>query len=399
MAISFENARRYHVNTIARIKQAATLRQPPELKKLIRRYLHSTPAKHYAAYRVLGCTQHLQQLQDESIVLRTVRGMNLFQRNLEPVRWWRLEKRRGRNDERRFRPLCSLGNCLKAQHLMIRDVLLAALQPEEHVYDWKGRGRDREVQEILAALVAGNVHAYVGDIVSSYDSFSSEALFGLPLPKDVVQWNLIPENLRMIHSREREKESVQAVPISPERGGASWVGPRGLIQGSPASNVIQAWAFREAHTVIPRNCRLFVLSDNVVLLCRTEDDCASGADTLRAHFASNRAGPFNLVGDTFVGDTFGPGQSFSHMGYEFFRGIINPQPTISFDPSRYEAMVRRIVDRVLERCDGQPINPGMVSEVIERAKSGYRSLSEPDDQWMVVEMAVMEEIGERLGLS
>ncbi len=136
-----------------------------------------------------------------------------------------------------------------------------------------------------------------------------------------MRWNLTPEYLRLVHSTGKEEERVRSIPLSSDRGGPSCSGPRGLIQGSSASNIVQAWAFREAHTVVPRDSRLFVLSDNVVLLCRTDDDCASGVEALRAHFATNRAGPFNLVGETF-----GPGQSFAHMGYEFFRSLMFPNP-------------------------------------------------------------------------
>ncbi len=157
------------------------------------------------------------------------------------VRWWREEKRRASDGQRRFRVLCEFGPRLRVQHLMIRDTLLASFPPSPHLYDLKGRGRDREAEEILAAVAAGYAHAFVGDIESSFDSFSREAFTALPLPEVVVRWNLIPEHLRMVHSAEREVESVRTVPLSSDRGGPSCSGPRGLIQGSSVSNIIQAW--------------------------------------------------------------------------------------------------------------------------------------------------------------
>ena len=302
--MTFDDARRRAGKLLEQIKRAAEEGDYSRVKKLIRKYLRSPVAMYYSAFRVLGihplraasdcrgtpeqqmARRLARQASHDRNIERLVTRTDLFHRNIETVRWWREEKRRGHNGERRFRVLCNLGPRLRVQHLMIKDALLAAFRPGEHIYDLKGRGRDIEASEILAAVVAGYDHAFVGDIESSFDCFSREAFARLPLPEVVVQWNLLPEDLRLAHSAEREEENVRSIPLSIDRGGPSCSGPRGLIQGSSASNIIQAWVFHEAHTVVPRDClaccrfrghRVKVFDGTGGVQCRDERSTASSS--------------------------------------------------------------------------------------------------------------------------
>ncbi len=171
--VKFNDARQHAEKLLEKITCAAEAGSWPQVKKLIRKYLRSPAVMYYAAFRVLGfhpketaadqqrtteqrkAWRKARQPSHDRTVERLVNRIDLFHRTRETVLWWREEKRRGTNDERRFRNLCKFGPRLQVQHLMIRDALVASFPRDESMYDLEARerdrcGRDKLTEDILA---------------------------------------------------------------------------------------------------------------------------------------------------------------------------------------------------------------------------------------------------------
>lgn len=408
--IDFEDARNYHEMMMARIR-SHWASDPRQAKKLIRRYFQSPAAKLYAAYRVLGqrppeiiddrrtvrvaqpvqCARSLQrdarrQVAHERRIQLLVERIGLFARTREIGQFWRIEKRNhGGWRTGRYRVVCSLGPRLRAQHLMIKDVLGATLVPRPHIFDVRGRGRDREARSILAAMQDGYRWAFVGDVENSFPSFSNDALNRLPLPRSVVRWNLIPSNLQLRHCAQLETEAIRSSPLTAHSvlGGN---GRCGLLQGSSASNLIQAWIFNEVHTACSPDCRLFILSDNVLVLGRSEEAVQEAGRTLREHFARHPSGPFCLRGEFFH-----PIEDIDRCGYQYGRGPAGGGPATTIPENRFDILILRLLDALQSELElGKPFDEAL-DLVILRRRSGYLAISHPDIEWRAIRERVIEQ--------
>jgi hypothetical protein len=199
---------------------------------------------------------------------------------------------------------------LKAQHYLIKDVIEAIYQPPPHIFDIPGRGRDTAARAVKAALEAGYKHCFLGDVRDCYQHVSVGSLAALlPLPRLVIENCLNPRNLTLTESCATSCTSI----YSAQRTRAD--GPRGLLQGSPASNIILAMLFGSlAQRIDPHDCRLINVSDNFIVAAKDNSTLEVIITLLREYLHEHPAGPFELKSSA---QKVQPDAGFEFLGYWF----------------------------------------------------------------------------------
>lgn len=249
--------------------------------RLIRKYFASRATKLVAAHQVLAADA---RAADASMLATS---FNFFAPARNPVLYWRKPKRSSG-----YRIICSLPHELAAANYVVKDVLEALFSPGRHVFSIKRRGRDKEALEIREALEQGYKYVFNGDLRDAYPSVSVDSLYALPLPRSVVRYALDYRNMEFLYSQEKEVAypSLPSVGLGlPGRNG-----PRGLLQGSPSSDLILAWLFNDLPSVLPDRCLPFLLTDNILVVTRRKRDRQRIERALHRYFDEHHAGPFVL---------------------------------------------------------------------------------------------------------
>ncbi|MDI3335088.1 hypothetical protein QKW60_01600 [Defluviimonas aestuarii] len=222
-----------------------------------------------------------------------------------PVMWWPSSKRSGGH-----RIKCELPPELKAVHYLLKPVLEQLYQRSENVFGVKHFGRDAAAGEVKRLQNEGYCFAAVTDVVDCYQSVNPDALYELPLPKEVIRRTL---DLREIPT-ERDRKYRVAAHVLYSLGTTlithNASGPRGLIQGSPLSGLILAWLLNGIPT--RDDARVLLCFDNLIVLAKTADGTRTMADTLAAHFERCSAGPLALCEPEYFDNI-----PFDFLGYRF----------------------------------------------------------------------------------
>tara|TARA_R110002020_G_scaffold475979_2_gene715317 strand:- start:5937 stop:7076 length:1140 start_codon:yes stop_codon:yes gene_type:complete len=272
------------------------------------RYLYSLDVK----------LAHLQRLQPNELNRQTLynsaKKLNPFAPHLKPIRFQEIP-RAGRQPRR----VVTLPMRLKASHRMAKDLIEAQLTPDRSVYGVRGRGRDVLVNELLSRLKATpDRWVVIGDIRNCYDSIRPDAIYRLNyLPEAFVEAAL---DVRQMHFR--QTDHIQPIYGQPRSGSCNTKtllpntneeqsGLCGLIQGSPASNALLSVFFNDLHSQMPSGVVPFVISDNIILVCSTAEQCSMAYDALGDYFSRHHAGPLALEIE-FAGDAR---DGFSFLGY------------------------------------------------------------------------------------
>ncbi|WBL33755.1 hypothetical protein O5O51_03330 [Sinirhodobacter sp. HNIBRBA609] len=276
-------------------------------KKEVRRFLLDRKVRLSAALKQMGGVS-----PDLSEALTLCDRINPWLRDDAPVVWHFKPKPKGGH-----RVICKLPPKMKAVHRMLRDAIAAQLPRDELLYGIPGSGRDDAARALKACQNAGfSCLAHV-DIVDCFQRVNPDALYELPLPKEVIHQQLDTRNIRFTGIPYGTLSNTSPL-------GSIWNalngflhttthrpnGPTGLMQGSPASSAILAWLLRD----IPRS------DDTVVLLCF--DNIAVAGQTWMAteraltaialHLARSPAGPFDLCAPTYSGS-----EPLEFLGYLF----------------------------------------------------------------------------------
>lgn len=331
-----------------------------------------------AAYRALG--EEATYWQADSLAKR----LNAFGPCSEPVRWWRSPKTRpGADGTVRHRIVCDLPLMLYASHLIIRNVLEQQFVPGDHIWDIKGRGRDKEAEAIQAAMEQGYRYAFVGDLTDAFPSVDPEALKTLPLPRAVIRRALDHRNLNYRHDLKRERRAQadappRMSPVSQEESTHGNMpgrnGPRGLLQGSPASNLILASLLNDLPGALPAGCKPFLLADDVLVLTHTDEECRRVETALSLYLEGHHAGPFALV-TKFIGHIGTIG--FDRAGYNYSLGP-SFAAEIGIDFRNIEKMLAECqvaIERDAER--GRMVSWQTV-HMLQAKLSGFSAVSDPE---------------------
>jgi hypothetical protein len=306
-------ARREALKQLRRIEGASDANDRKRCRALIRQHFSTPVVLLDASYRTLG-GEPAPSYEEANQLARSI---NPFGPCRAPVCWWREPKKNSG-----FRFVCSLSRTLHAVNLIAQDVLQSVFYPNGHIFDFKRRGKDREANAIKAALEQGYRHVFLGDLRNAFQSVQVEALYELPLPNNVIRYALDYRNMNLEHHSDRDRVNQGFAPVcaSVDIQGIyngnipGQDGPRGLLQGSPASNLVLAWLLNDMPSVLPPDCVPFLLTDNVLVAARTEQECQQIETTLLRYFAEHRAGPF-VLGSREIADI--EEKSFERAGYEF----------------------------------------------------------------------------------
>ena len=226
----------------------------------------------------------------------------------EPVNWFPLPKRKGG-----FRHACDLAKPLKAAHYMIADVIRAQTPNPPKIYNLPGKGRETLVSDLLATLATGCNAFRIWDARDCFSSVNPDVLFKLPLPRRIIENALIITNqeLQLVAKcNDMENSGIQhdAATIGNIQGN----GPTGLMQGSPASNLILAYLLRGIPQPDHKDWDVFLYTDDLILVGRADEVLDRVEKRLTEFFGQERLGPFTLVPKAA-----GRGGWFEYLGYEF----------------------------------------------------------------------------------
>lgn len=270
----------------------------------VRRILTHHDIRKSAALKALGENAR----RDRAIQLAN--DVNAWRTDYPAIHWYKQRKANGG-----YRPICQLPLELKAVHHLIADILETLFEPAPHMFGVNGKSRDAAAIALKAYEQEGYVYRAKLDVIDCFQSIDPERLiqFPFPLPKEVIRRAL---DTRQLAFREREPRS--AMTADPLRSGYPMhdqrtSGPQGLVQGSPASNIILAWLFNQI--TLPGDVRLFIFADNLAVAAKDDTTCRAAVDMLIAYFLRDcPTGPLALCSPEFAG----PGtEPFTFLSYEF----------------------------------------------------------------------------------
>lgn len=214
--------------------------------------------------------------------------VNAWEESYNPIHWHAKQKSTGGE-----RYICRLPDELKAVHYLLKRPLEKLLATGPNIYGVKGHGRDDLAREIKDLQNQGFNSIAVTDIVDCYQSVDPEAVYQLPLPKEVIRRTLDLRNQILVEDHHGAQPQACFHDIVPPHDTTQKArGPRGLMQGSPLSGLILAWVLNG----IPsrEEARVYLCFDNLIVMARSSSETRAMVDTLAAHFQRCSAGPLAL---------------------------------------------------------------------------------------------------------
>ena len=270
------------------------------MNPVVRDFLRNLKVRLSAAMRALGGEP------DEKEAVELGKNVNAWADRYMPVTWYCTSKADGSS-----RPICILPPDLKAVHYMIAEVIGQQLERSDALYGVPGFSRDDAARNLNTLQSAGYVHLAKTDIVDCFQSINPSALYELPLPQEVTRRALDLRNLSFIENRDhRASQLSYSSSLCVHHGRHKASGPKGLMQGSPASNIILAWLLNSIPSA--DDAKVMLCFDNIVVAARTMAACREMVDTLTAHFERCSAGPLALCDPEFADNT-----PMEFLGYVF----------------------------------------------------------------------------------
>lgn len=354
-------ARKHAVEILGFVKEARDAGKHALIKRRTRNYVDSSVVKLDAAYRVLGRRATFEQAS------HLARCINLFAPCVEPV-FWRYEPKRTHG----FRVVCVLPPTLKAAHRIIKDVLQVLYRPCEHIYNVKRMGRNVEARAIKEALDAGYRHCFVGDLRDAFQSVNADALYNLPLPNSVIRHMLDYRNLNLQPAAERDRDphslsiSANAATIHQPNG------PTGLLQGSPASNLILNWLLNDIPSVLSQDRMTFLFSDNILVAATSEEECQVDEQTLGRYFAEHPAGPFDLTGEVVSIRQGGMEKS----GYQFEISLRSNDVEIAVSGGNFQKLAGALLTAIEVDVEARRTSPDSACKFFSDWLAGFPAITD-----------------------
>lgn len=309
---------------------------------------------------------------------REARMFDPFSPSIEVITWWHQPKPSGGH-----RVVCALPPFLKATHNMIADIIAAQLGDPGPVYNLKGRNRDMLVENLLTKLASGFDHYRVYDIRDCFQSVSPSALQQLKIPKRIINYGL---NLDNLHFRERGSNDTPTFTgassgNSPHMDIVDY-GPTGIMQGSPASNLILAYLLQTLPKPEHDAGHEFLFGDDLIVVAKDEATCCGVDQKLTAFLGQPELGPFHLS-RKFSGHQ----GTFEYLGYEFRHNAITASWEIFLSQSNWEKIRRRWVKTLTSHLHKFPL--GLTPDInIKPMRSMLNGFPALPNQNAIVEMLV-----------
>lgn len=217
------------------------------------------------------------------------------------------------------RKICRFGDVEKMWHVMARDLIVAQRQPRPHIADWHGRGRDRQIDQIMSVLTSPDQAVVCADITCAFASADFDAVYDLHfLPEPLIRRAIDYRSHRFIR-RERSEyvsEVVRAVRNDDDYDYDCVLerSPSGLMEGSPASNAIFSVLMDDLPDHVGEGIHTFVYCDNIVLIAPSMSRALQAKEALARYLTGHRAGPFEMRSS--VAPAW---KRFEHLGYTLRR--------------------------------------------------------------------------------
>lgn len=288
-------------------QRAEAIRSAPKsgkrLQPVIRDFLRSPHAKLVSAYKALGGGADPDQVRSLS------RQVDAWATDYPSIRWHPKAKPDGSS-----RPICILPPALKAAHHLIREVISQQTVPNGTLFGIPGASRDDLARQLKQLQNSGYIYLAKTDVIDCYQSINPDALYSLPLPQEVTRRALDTRSLcfSVTHHPDNASQSKQDFGSS---GSIYEIdhnvsGPKGLMQGSPASGVVLA------HLLVGlpdrADTKVMICFDNIVIAARTPTGSRAMADTLAARFERCPAGPLAMCEPEYADAT-----PLDFLGYRF----------------------------------------------------------------------------------
>jgi hypothetical protein len=297
------------------------------LKTIGRRSAHRDHTDIGIALREREISRYLNSHAVQSVALRSI-----FRRDQSPEKsdaWWTdnqcapvvpFDYRRSRYHPILFyhkprttsglRKLCVLPPVLKMWHTLASDLVFAQHQPGPHIGEWKGRGREWQMDRLLKSLVSPNQAVVWADIKRAFASVNIDALYELPyLPEQLIRRAIDYRSHSFVRVERREhwrdvsyyaRHNAEEVERSPS----------GLMEGSPASNAIFSVLMDDLPDHLEEGIQAFIYCDNIILIAPTMSRALRAQEALVRYLAGHRAGPFDIRSSVSQAS-----QHFEHLGY------------------------------------------------------------------------------------
>ena len=259
-----------------------TAKSVKRVAPVMRTALRHPQARLSAALKVLGGSP----CREDAVAL--MGRINAWEESYDPILWHAKPKA---NSGERY--ICRLPNELKAVHYLLKRPLEKLLDTDPNIFGVKGHSRDDLAHEIKDLQNRGFNNIAVTDVVDCYQSVDPDAVYQLPLPKEVIHRTLDLRNQILVEDHHGAKLQARFHDtILPYDNTQKARGPRSLMQGSPLSGLILAWLLNG----IPsrEDARVYLCFDNLIVLARSPSETRAMVDTLAAHFEQCSAGPLAL---------------------------------------------------------------------------------------------------------
>ena len=257
----------------------------------------------------------------------------------EPVNWWPMPKAKGG-----CRIVCDLPRPLKAIHYMIADALYAQMDIPPFIFNLRGKGRNAATRALLEKLNAGYNSYRIFDVKDCFQNVNPEVIHKLPLPRRIIEHALIIENLSL--QRVAKRNATEAGDIPSDTLLMEDViesGPAGLMQGSPASNVILAWLLRDLPQPDNDDWVLSVYADDLIVVAKQDNTLERVEQMLFGFFERPELGPLFLKKRAA-----GTGYAFDYLGCEFYHNSISDEWTLSMSQQNWDRLFRNRHAEMLE---------------------------------------------------
>ncbi|ANY18668.1 hypothetical protein A6F68_00132 [Tsuneonella dongtanensis] len=276
----------------------------PLLEREIRRYLGSHRVQCSALYDIwcndLGACKAMAPwvvAQQQPVV-----PLHYGRLRTAPVEWHNKPRRTSG-----YRKICRFSPIEKMWHVLINDLIHAMHEARPHIGDWRGRGRDHQMGQLLAAIHSPWQAVVVADIRRAFSTVNVDAVYDLPyLPEQLIR-RAIDYRTHEFVRRDRSDDASRGDMVLIDD---LEMAPCGLMEGSPASNAIFSVLLNDLPDHLDEEIQCFVYCDNVILLAPSVLHAQRAENALVRHFTGHRAGPFQVTSQ--VSPVFEP---FEHLGY------------------------------------------------------------------------------------
>ncbi len=250
----------------------------------------------------------------------------------EPVNWWSMPKAKGG-----YRIACDLPRPLKAIHYMIADALYAQMDILPFIFDLRGRGRNMAILRLLEKLQAGYNSYRVFDVKDCFQNVNPEVVYNLPLPRRIIDHALNIQNLSLQRVAKQTATVTGDIPSDTLLiDDAIESGPAGLMQGSPASNVILAWLLRNLPQPDNDDWVLSVYADDLIVVAKQDDTLERVEQMLLGFFERPELGPLFLKKKAA-----GTGLAFDYLGCEFRHSSVSGEWELDLSHKNWDKLHRK----------------------------------------------------------